>query len=451
MSPKPHFSNRLLTNIFAALTLAIVSLSLGAAFGIMSGRGAFLGMLSAAVLALVTSLVGGTRVQCSGPTAPVTVLVTALMVTSQSFGLEGITTDQFINLTFVLAGIFLFLAGIFRLGRLVALIPNVVTSGFMSGVGLVIFFGQLQKLWSYHQTESLVGFWLAVGLVVLTFGICWLTPKIANRSIPKWSGIISGTLLSMVAITVLVEVAGLEVPRIDLGHGDMTLSNNFFAQQLPGVSALSFDVLKYAVPLALQLCVAMYLDSLLTSVIVDRMTKTKTKRNRELLAQGVGGVMIGCLGGIPGAQATVRSVLLVKEGADMRLAGILVGVFALLGVFLLQDVMGLIPQVVFIGVLLKVGLDIIDTKPFRLYCKELLSDHVLVDFFSRHDDDPIFVTNREIILVIGTTLLTLFTNLIVGVVCFTTLYHVCNRWLWRSNPIRDLEPLVETDTVVGED
>jgi SulP family sulfate permease len=130
----------------------------------------------------------------------------------------------------------------------------------------------------------------------------------------------------------------------------------------------------------------------------------------------------------------------------------MVGIFALVEMVLLQDAINLIPQAVFSGVLFKVGYDVFDWLPLRLYLKELLRDwhQVLHEFFSRHDDERIFVTNREILMIAGTTLLTIFWDLNVAVGSFTLLFYLLNRVLLRANPMRDLKPVLETEGMGDE-
>jgi len=183
------------------------------------------------------------------------------------------------------------------------------------------------------------------------------------------------------------------------------------------------------------------------------MSKEKTKPNKELFAQGLGNCAVGFIGGIPGAQATIRSVLMIKENASLRLAGILVGVFALVEMILFQDWISLIPQSVFAGILMKVGYDVFDFQPIRLYLRKVCQKHLNIKahIFSRQDDEPIFVTHREIFMIVGTCLVTVLYNLNVAVGVFTVLFYLCNKILFANNPMRDLRPFVETKAVIRED
>jgi len=177
------------------------------------------------------------------------------------------------------------------------------------------------------------------------------------------------------------------------------------------------------------------------------MSGETTKQDKELAAQGIANSFIAFVGGIPGAQATIRSVLMLKEQATLRLAGIMVGVFVLVEIVLFQHLINQIPKAVFVGVLLKVGYDVFDFKPLQIYFAEVmrLRSQLLHDFFNRHDEEKIFVTNREIIVIAGTAAITVFINLNIAVAMFTILFYLHNKVLFRHNPMRDLLPEQETE------
>ncbi|MFP6584559.1 MAG: hypothetical protein VCD00_18650 [Candidatus Hydrogenedentota bacterium] len=146
-------------------------------------------------------------------------------------------------------------------------------------------------------------------------------------------------------------------------------------------------------------------------------------------------------------------VLIVNERATMRLAGVLVGVFALVEMILFQDAINLIPQAVFAGILVKIGYDVFDWLPLRLYFKELFRSPsvALHEFLSRHDDEPIFVTNREILIVAGTTAVTVIWDLNLAVALFTAAFYIHNKLLNKENPMRDLKLHDESEAFDTED
>lgn len=443
-------------NILAAITVSFVALSLGAAFGILSGRGAFSGMISASLIAILASLFGGTRIQCSGPTGPMTA-VTAVMVAfafQPTAELYGMDPDIFINISILLSGLLLIIFGLLRLGRFIKLIPNVVISGFMSGIAIIIWLDQLKKLFGFGGKEPFSGdisqnIFLAFGAMFLVFFL----PQFFRKIMPKIASYISATFVSIVAMSFFAHFAGFDVELVKISGSIKNISDVYelFLVNIP--HGLNWQVLLIALPFALQLAVLAYLDTLMTSLVIDKMTKEKTKSNKELIAQGVANGTVSLLGGIPGAQATIRSVLLVKERATMRLAGVLVGVFALLEMILLQDAISMIPQAVFSGILLKVGYDVFDWLPLRLYVKEIFKkgNHLFGQFFSRHDDEKIFVTNMEMFIILGTALLTVFWDLNFAVAIFTVAFYLHNKVWFRACPMRDLKPVSETEGFADED
>jgi len=447
----------IIREIMVGLIVSFVALSLGASLGILSGRGAFAGMLSAGIIAIITSAFGGTRIQCSGPTAPMSAV--SATVIAFAFGAladqaSHIIPDHFINIVFILTGILLLAMAALRLGRFILLVPNVVISGFMNGIAMLIWFSQINKVFGLNgETPFSGGIWLNFLTVLATLIVIFGFPKISRKLFPKASGFLSPTLISIVLVTALVHLSGISIEFVSLKTEIHSLTDfvHFVNAQFP--TNWSLTVLLLALPFALQLAVLCYLDTLLTSLIIDKITKEPTGQNKELMAQGLANSAVGLLGGIPGAQATIRSVLMINEGATLRLAGILTGVFVLAEMMLFQNLISLIPKAVFAGILLKVGYDVFDWLPLRLYFKELYreTNALLHNFFSRHDDEPIYVTNTEMLMIVGTTVVTVFFDLNIAVALFTVLFYLVNKWIFPHDPMRDLAVATETQGLLEED
>ncbi len=444
-------SAEIIRNIIIGLTVSFVALSLGAALGILSGRGAFAGMISAGIIALITSIMGGTRIQCSGPTAPMSAVSAVVVATAYeqiTAANAGINPDQFINYVFLLCGILLILMAVFRIGRFIALVPNVVISGFMSGIALLIWIGQVNVIFGLGGHQSLSGeVWQNLLVAAATVLLIFTIGPITKKCLGAIAHYLPPTLLAIVAITFVCIGFNINIEQVQLSG---SLSNwhditAMFHNQLP--STFSTTILWMALPNALQLAMLCYLDTLLTSLVVDRMSGETTLQNRELAAQGVANGFIAFIGGIPGAQATIRSVLMLKEHATLRIAGIMVGVFVLVEIILFQDLLNQIPKAVFVGVLIKVGYDVFDFKPLQIYAAELMRmrSELLHNFFSDHSEEKIFVTNREILMIGGTAAITVFINLNIAVVAFTIFFYLHNKVLFTGNPMRDLIPEQETE------
>jgi len=438
-------------NVIVGLTVSFVALSLGAALGMLSGRGAFAGMISAGVISFITAVFGGTRVQCSGPTAPmsaVSAVVIAYAFEQVATGSLTIPADHFINIVFLLCGALLMLMALLRFGRFITLVPNVVISGFMSGIALLIWIGQTKSLFGWGGKIALTGpIWQNLLLASLTLALIFALAPLMRKIVGPRSRFLPATLLAIILVTVLANLLQLPAERVQLSGSLTSLGalSSLIRSQFP--TEWSLPILTQAFPFALQLAILCYLDTLLTSLVVDKMSGEKSRQDKELFAQGLANGTIALLGGIPGAQATIRSVLMLKEKASLRISGIMVGIFVLIEMILFQDLINLIPKAVFVGVLIKVGYDVFDFKPLRLYAKEVAEKRAQLfkQFFSRHDDEAIFVTNREMLIILGSAGVTVVFDLNTAVAGFTALFYLHNKVLNRKNPMRDLMTEAETD------
>ena len=423
-------ADRVLQQLLPGLTVSFVAISLGAAFGVLSGRGALAGILSAGIIALITAAFGGTRIQCSGPTAPMTA-VTVLLVTAVGSGLlldhPDTDPDRFINLVLLLTGLTLMVVSLFRLGRFIGLIPKLVISGFMNGIAMLIWIGEIRSLFGLGGKTAYLGNILTnLSITCLTLGLIFTLPVLLRQISARLNSFFPATLIAIVTVTLLSVFLDLDVQRVSLGGSIESLMDlqNRVISQLP--TQWSFALILLAVPFVVQLAMLAYLDTLLTSLVVDRKVevmhghKDITKPNQELCAQGIANAAVSLFGGIPGAQATIRSVLILNEGATMRLAGVLVGVFVLIEMLMFQDLISLIPQAVFSGVLLKVGYDVFDWVPLRQYCYQVLG---------RSRTQSYLVSHTGMALIVGTTLVTVLINLSVAVIAFTIIFYAIRRFL----------------------
>ena len=451
-----NFAGELARNLIAGLAVSFVAISLGAAFGILSERGAFAGILSAGIIALITALFGGTRIQTSGPTAPMTavmVLIMAYAASSRQFEGNGLLEAlpdadpvQFVNLVMVLCGIILVAAAIFRLGRFIQFVPKVVISGFMNGIAILIWVDQAKKLFGIGGQERISGS-LAVNVAVALAAllIAFAVPMLTVRFFSRWKAFIPpGTLVAIVAVTIAVQLMNADIQMVQTEKVEKSIGAWVDVVQKNVPTDWSGQLVWLAIPFALQLAMLCYLDTLLTSLVVDKKMTEKfgreerTKQNKELAAQGAANAAVACLGGIPGAQATIRSVLILNEGATWRIAGVAVGIFALVEMLVFQDYISTIPVAVFTGILFKVGYDVFDWQPCVIYVKGLLGKRDPVGIFD--------VGHREIFFIAGTAAVTLVKDLNTAVIAFTALFYLVR----LKFTVPDLDP-IETVSVVGED
>jgi len=336
-------------DLFGGLTAAVVALPLALAFGVASGAGPVAGLYGAICVGLFASLFGGTPAQVSGPTGPMTV-VAATIFTAHADNIA-------IAFTIVmLAGVLQVLFGKLRLGRYINLVPYPVISGFMSGIGVIIIVMQLDPLLGHDASKSVVNALtvlpeylrhpvpgaLLAGLLAL--GICLFTPKPVTQKVPA-------TLVALVAGTLLVTFFFPGVPVL----GPIPSALPTFI-----VPELDLRLLREVVPPALVLAALGSLDSLLTSLIADNVTRTFHDSDRELVGQGIGNVAAGLLGGIPGAGATIRTLVNIRSGGRTPLSGAFHAVVLLAFALGLGPLAAYVPHAVLAGILIKVGIDVID-------------------------------------------------------------------------------------------
>ncbi|MBJ95099.1 MAG: hypothetical protein CMP23_11590 [Rickettsiales bacterium] len=428
----PHDRNvkaELPQNILAGLTVSFAAISLGAAFGLQSGRdnGIVIGILSAGVIAAITSLLGGTRIQCSGPTAPMTTVTMAIWAAATGV-LAGqladaqYTADHFMTMVLLLTGGLLLIMAVFRLGKYITLVPAVVISGFMNGIAILIWVGEVKKLFGAGGKAAYSGGIAAnVGVALITLILLFALPKLINATVPKFKSFLPGTLITIILMTFAVHgmALGIETPTLS-GIKSLQDLTDLASKQVPG--SFDMNMLWLALPFALNLTLLAYLDTLLTSLVVDKKVKEtfgyedNTRQDKELVAQGLANGVVAFIGGIPGAQATIRSVLILKENATLRLAGILSGVFVLVEMLMFQDLVSYIPKAVFAGLLIKVGYDVMDWGPLTLWFRELKA----------RPSAP-KISQLEMFFIAGTTIITVVWNLNAAVIGFTVLFYIVRK------------------------
>ena len=357
-----HFNN-LRGDVFGGITAGIVALPLALAFGVQSGAGPVAGLYGAIVLGIFAATFGGTSSQVSGPTGPMTVVAALVVIKAiEEYGsLEA--GMGFIICIFLLAGVVQILFGVLKLGTYIKYIPYPVVSGFMSGIGGIIillqiypFFGQTSPKKVLDVITNIVDVipiinWKAMIIASSTIAVIYLFPKI-TKAIPS-------TLVALISMTIVTTFIGLEVPVIG------TIPSSLPELKIGAIASIHASDITLIIELALTLALLGAIDSLLTSVIADNITKTKHHSNRELVGQGIGNIMASCIGGLPGAGATMRTLVNVNAGGQTPLSGVIHGVLLLAILLGLGNYAQVIPIPVLAGILITVGVGIIDYKGFR--------------------------------------------------------------------------------------
>ncbi len=343
-------------DVYGGLTAAVVALPLALAFGVASGVGPLAGLWGAIFVGFFAAVFGGTPAQVSGPTGPMTVVMAGVVV-------------QFVNhpavafTVVVLAGLFQIAFGVMKIGRYIGLMPFPVISGFMSGIGVIIIILQLGPLVGHEAPKAAIPFVLAavpkawahpvldaaiVGFASLA--IVYLWPARLQRIVPApLVALVLGTL------AVLFFLPGAPVLG-DIPTGLPT----------PTLPVFPLEAIPDIVSAALILALLGSIDSLLTSLIADSITRTYHESDRELIGQGIGNALAGLFGAIPGAGATMRTVVNVRAGGQTPISGALHALVLLAIVLGLAGLASRIPHAVLAGILVKVGIDIIDWGYLRL-------------------------------------------------------------------------------------
>ena len=344
-------------DILGGLTAAIVSLPLALAFGVASGAGPEAGLYGAIIIGFFAALFGGTPTLISEPTGPMTVImaavVTAMIARYPETGLAMAFT------VVMIAGLTQILFGILKLGKYITLMPYSVISGFMSGIGCILIIMQFAPaIGAAPPSGGVTGAMINLpatleqfslteaGMALATLALIFFTP----RKIKQW---IPPQLIALVVIS-LVSVYFLADPNIKR-IGEINVS-------LPSLVLPTFSsqMLQTMILDGIVLGILGCIDSMLTSVIADNLTRSEHKSDKELIGQGLGNLCSGLLGGLPGAGATMGTVVNIQTGAKSALSGLTRVGILVVAVFGASSLISVIPIAVLAGIAIKVGIDILD-------------------------------------------------------------------------------------------
>ena len=350
-------------DFFGGLTAGVVALPLALAFGVQSGMGAIAGIYGAIALGIFAAWFGGTNTQISGPTGPMTVV--SAVVIANEIELHGSLDAALgtIIAIFLLAGLLQILLGVLKIGQYIRYMPYPVVSGFMSGIGVIIIVLQIFPFLGHVSPKKIPDIFTelpsilplanyeSVGLAMATIVTIYLFPLV-TRLIPS-------ALIALVVLTAASTFMGLDVAIIG------NIPEGLPALHIDALDHIDFsDPMLIIVP-GLTLAALGTIDSLLTSIVADNMTKTQHNSNKELIGQGIGNMASAVIGGIPGAGATMRTVVNINSGGKTKLSGVIHGVALLLVLIGAGTYARLIPLPVLAGILITVGIGIIDYKGLK--------------------------------------------------------------------------------------
>lgn len=372
-------TNNIKGDVFGGITAGIVALPLALAFGIQafsgvdspeaSSMGALAGLVGATLLGFFAALFGGTHSQISGPTGPMTV-ITASIVSGAWASSQGNISAVILSMSLagIFCGLFQVIFGLIRIGKYVRYIPYPVLSGFMSGIGVIIILQQIYPIIGKKSPAStldmIINFPAAladgVSVIALALGLACISLIVL---VPKVTKKVPATLVALIAVTVVSLFTNLD-SSLTIGNIPAGLPMPFFTKvQLDGIDWAS--VLEASLVPGLTLAGLGSIDTLLTSVVADNITKTKHNSNQELIGQGIGNAVASLFCGLAGAGATMRTVVNVKSGGRTQISGMIHAVLLLAILLGLGSLVKYVPLSVLAGILITVGWGIIDFRGFK--------------------------------------------------------------------------------------
>lgn len=364
-------------DVLGGVTAGIVGLPLCLAFGATSGLGPVAGLYGGIILGFLAAIFGGTKTLVSAPTGPMTVVASLIVAAEiQEFGdLQSALGAIF--LTFSLAGVVQIILGLLKLGKYINYLPYPVISGFMSGIGVIVIAMQFRDFFGaevaykgaldnfIHLPEYVMGSdWRAMVIAAITLITVFFSPKII-KGVP-------GTLIGLAVGTAAAMVMGFDLRTI--GAIPQSIPDIHIGQMF----SIPLGRLSHIILPALTLGGLGMIDSLLTSVIADKLTKTKHNSNRELIGQGIGNIGAALFGGLPGAGTTVVTVTNTKTGARTQLSGVVQALFLLAILLFGAQYAAQIPYAVLAGLLISIGFNIMDYTVFQDFKIIPKSDRIII-------------------------------------------------------------------------
>ena len=354
-------SKTIKTEILAGMTSAVVTMPVAIAYGYASGLGPYAGFVSAIVLGFVAALVGGTSGQISSPTGALTVAISVFVVTEIEIQGSLEAALPMLMAIFVLAGCLQLFFGLLKLGENIQYIPFSVISGFMSGVGLIIIvlqipntFGVPSGIYTSVISKILNIFyffdhanWLAFAFVVTTVGIIYIFPKITKK--------IPSSLVALLSLTGLAYIFELDIDKLGAFSIDLSHFSLISLDQLSHIETL-LRILIAAASLAFIGSV----NTLLTSVVADKMTNSVHNSNQELIGQGIGNLLAGFFGGFTGSGATACAVANIQAGGRNRISGMTTAFFLLIFLIWGGNFIAEIPLALISGIMISIGYELLD-------------------------------------------------------------------------------------------
>jgi SulP family sulfate permease len=373
------FGGSVRADALSGLTVALALVPEAIAFALVAHVDPLVGLYSAFFMCLITALIGGRPGMISGATGSMAVVIVSLV---SQYGID------YLFATIVLTGLLQIIIGMAKFGKFIRLLPKPVMIGFVNGLAIIIFIAQLEQFKTHINGKAQ---WLAtqplllmLGLVIVSMSIIYLLPKLTKR--------LPSALIAIIVVTTLVQVFRIDTRIVEdmmAGHSVSAGLPTFALLHAP----LNLSTLKIILPYAVILCIIGLSESLLTLSLIDEITHTRGRANKECVAQGISNVVCGFFKGMGGCVMIGQSMINISSGGRGRLSGIVAGLALLSFVVLLWSVIRLIPLSALVGVMFMVVIGTFDWTTFKLLRK---------------------IPKQDVFMIIAVTMITVFTNLAIA-------------------------------------
>jgi SulP family sulfate permease len=354
-------------DVLSGLTVALALVPEAVAFAFVAGVAPLVGLYAAFMMGIITAVIGGRPGMISGATGAMAVVMVSLVA---QHGVE------YLFAAVLLAGAIQIGAGILRLGKFIRMVPHPVMLGFVNGLAIVIFLAQLKQFQIPGEDGSMVWLtgaplWTLLGLIALTMAIIHFLPKLTSA--------IPASLVAIVSVTLLVIFLDLDTRTVqdvlrDLsGDPAATIAGGLPSFHLPAVP-LTLETLQIILPYAVILAGVGLIESLLTLSLIDELTETRGRGNKECIGQGVGNAVNGLFGGMGGCAMIGQSMININSGGRGRLSGVTAALFLLAFILVGSSLIEMIPVAALVGVMFMVVLGTFEWASFRLLGKIPLAD-----------------------------------------------------------------------------
>ncbi len=362
------------TEILSGLTVALALVPEAIAFALIPGFSPLTGLYAAFILALVTSILGGRPGMISGATGAVAVIFVGLILELKTAfpGIEPETILHYVFATVIIAGLLQIAAGLLRLGKFIRLVPHPVMFGFVNGLAIIIFMAQFPNFYEKGSAELLHGtaLYTMLGLTGLTMLIIWGLPKM-TKAVPS----------SLVAIIIVSAIVlGLDVDTVkvaDTMRQGESIKGGFPPLSIPNIP-FNWQTFTLIMPYAAIVAGVGLIESLLTLNIIDEITGTRGRGNKECVAQGTANILSGFLSGMGGCAMIGQSLINTSAGARARLSGITAAVMLLVFIMFGSSLIEQLPMAALVGLMFMVAIGTFEWASFKTFKKMPISDVIVM-------------------------------------------------------------------------